>query len=117
MGQQRVLLGPVEAVDLVQEEHGSPLVDPLTGCGKHLSNVFDPRRGCREGLEDGIGVNGDQPGQGGLPGSRRTPQQHRDRPAGFDDAPESRFRAEQSGEADHLVEVAGTHLGCQRGDP
>ena len=95
-GQQGVLLGLVEPVDLVDEEHGAaaPLLQSPPRLVEHGPDVLDPRRGRRERLEAGRRRRGDQPRQRGLPGPRRSPQDHRHR-AGLHDRPERRPRVGQ----------------------
>ena len=69
MGQQRILLRLVEAVDLIDEQQRTPvtvtlldLLCPFDG----TADVLDPREYRGEAYEFGIGITGDQPCQGGL---------------------------------------------------
>ena len=73
--QEGILLGPVEAVDLVAEEHSPP--------PEHLSlfrfadDLLHPRYAIqhrRELHELPVGVLGNQSGNGGLAGPRRAPE-------------------------------------------
>ena len=79
MRKERVLLGPVEAVDLVDEEHGSqPIPVPPPPCTlDDLANVADTGQHRAEML---LGVPREQrqkPGKARLSRSRRTPEDQR----------------------------------------
>jgi hypothetical protein len=78
-GQQRILLGFVEAVDLVDKEDGaaSVLTAQVLGGGDGLANVFDPGQHGINGNEVGAGGVGDNLGQGGFTGARRTKKNQR----------------------------------------
>ena len=77
MGQQRVLLGLVEAMDLIDEQdraravQGKVLLGPGDD-GADLDNTAHHRRKSHEPGADGLCQ---QARQAGLAGSRRTPQQ------------------------------------------
>ena len=82
--QEHVLLGLVEAVDLVDEEHGAlaVLAQPPLGLGQRLAHVLDAGRGGREG-DQVLGRGGrQQTGQGGLAGAGRPPQDGGAHPVG-----------------------------------
>ena len=72
-GEQRVLLGLGEAVDLVEEEHRLAVVQvPLAGGGVHdRADVLDPGGHGAQLDETPLGRRGDQVGEGGLAGARR----------------------------------------------
>ena len=75
MGKKGVLLGPVEAVNLVAEQHRAPSHDPA-GFGllddlPHPGDTFDHRA---EFDELTIGVVGYEPGDGGLAGAGWSPE-------------------------------------------
>ena len=75
--QEDVLLGPVETVDLVDEEER-----PLPACGEALRVLEDfpdllhPRYDGGEGEETGLRPGGDDSGECRLAGSRHIFQQH-----------------------------------------
>ncbi len=85
-----VLLVLGEPVDLVQEEDGPALLlgQPLPRRGEDSANVPDARRCGGESFEMGIGTGGDQSGEGRLPRSRWSPEEHRYRPARLDESSE-----------------------------
>ena len=78
MGQEGVLLGLVEAVDLVDEEDRSPArpLELLPGLFDDLPDLLDPGEHRRKGDEVGLRLAGDDLGQGGLAGARRPPEDH-----------------------------------------
>ena len=75
VGQEGVLLGAVEPVDLVNEEQ-SPLADltPLGSSTEDLAQLGHPREGGGDLLEDQARAGGQQAGDGRLAASRRSPQ-------------------------------------------
>ena len=75
MREERVLLSPIEPMDLVAEKHRPPSHDQPRF--RLLDDLPDPRHpfGHRaEPHELALGVLGNQPGQRGLAGPRRAPQ-------------------------------------------
>ncbi len=78
--QQRVLLGLVEAVDLVEEQDRAlaVLAEPLLGPGEHLAHVLHAGAHRRQALEGPLGRRGDQLGERRLARAGRAPQ---DRPS------------------------------------
>ncbi len=74
--QKGVLLGLVEAVDLVTEEDRPPALQPLPllGLGNDLPNPGHPRGHGAERLEMPIGVGRNQVGESGLAGAGRAPE-------------------------------------------
>src|SRR5262249_51530883 len=75
MREKGVLLGPVEAMDLVAKEDRAATQYPSLFRLAH--NFFDPGNPVehrRELDKLPIGVMGDQPGNGGLAGPRRSPE-------------------------------------------
>jgi hypothetical protein len=81
-GQQAILLGPIEAVNFIDEQHRALAgLAALAGAGEDLAQVGNTGKHRRHGLEDMIGMIGDQPGNGCLATARRTPQQNRRQPA------------------------------------
>ena len=115
-GQQRVLLGLVEAVDLVQEEHrpATSAADPIARPRHHRPHLGATGRDGALLLKGGAGSVGDEAGQSRLAAAGRTMQDHRmgmpllDRPA------QRRSRRQHPLLADQLVEGARPHAGGQR---
>ena len=98
-GQQGVLLGLGEPVDLVEEEHGLAAVHVAGPVGvlHHRAHVLDPGGDRRQLDELAVGRGRDEVGQGGLAGARRPPQDRRDRagrsPAALDEPAQRAARA------------------------
>ena len=111
VGQERVLLGPREAMDLVdeQERAAAVLIAARGGRGHGLANVFHPGVDRRQG--DQVGADGlaDQPGQGGLSSPRRPPQQDRWKIPPRRELPEQLAGAEQVVLADELGQRSRAH--------
>ena len=90
--QERVLLRLVEAVDLVDEQHGPLAVErePLLGIGDSAPNLGHTGHDGRERREVGTDLASEEAGEGRLAGPRRAPEQQRrevaarDRPPGVD---------------------------------
>src|SRR5713226_48182 len=78
MRQEGVLLAPVEAMDLVDEEDGPAAAPRALGLrfGHHLADLLDAGQDGREGNEAGAGDLGHQKGQRGLAGAWRSPEDH-----------------------------------------
>ena len=90
-GQQRVLLGLVEAVDLVQEEDRVAAgAAALARARHHLAHLGAPGLDRGELLEGGVGVLGEHPRQRRLAGPGRPVEDHRVRLAGLDRGPQRR---------------------------
>ena len=110
-GQEGVLLGLVEAVHFIEEEDcrtaaagtdHARLIDgraDILDTGKH--------RGKRDEL--GVGGRGDQPSQGRLAGTRRSPQDQRMQPAALEQRPQRLAPSEHMGLTDHLGQVPRPH--------
>ena len=105
IGQEAVLLGAVEAVDLVHEQQGL-----LSGAGGGLrlgedllevGNAREDRRDGDEAQADGVG---EQARDAGLAGAGRSPQDHRGEPARRDHPADRAVGAGQMLLADDLVE-------------
>ena len=115
-GQEHVLLGLVEAVHLVDEEHGALAVlaqAPLR-LGQRLADVLDSGRGGREG-DEVLGRGGrQQPGQRGLACAGRPPQDGDAHPVALGQGPQRRAGPDEVLLAHHLVERAGSQPGGQR---
>ena len=80
-GQQGVLLGLVEAVDLIQEQHGGGLVQVPGGQGlvHDPADILDARGDGGQFNEFPARAAGDDVRQGGLARARRSPEDHRAR--------------------------------------
>jgi hypothetical protein len=104
-GQEAVLLGAVEAVNLVDEEHGpSAPGRQRVGLGEDLLEVGNAREHRADRDEPHPDRVGQEPGDAGLAGARRAPQDHRGELAGRDHPAD---RAIGPGEvllADHLAQ-------------
>ena len=78
MRQKRILLTLVEAVYLVNKQHGSPSsrsgLPGLINCRPDLLNTSEHRRDLNK---QGVIVRRDQSGERGLTNARRTPQDKR----------------------------------------
>ena len=95
-GQQRVLLGLVEAVDLVEEEDRRPARRAaLLGPRDHLADLGAAGVDRRELLEGAARPGGDDPRQRRLAGAGRAVEDGAVRLAGLDRDPQRRARAEQ----------------------
>ena len=78
VGQKRVLLGFVEAVDFVDEQDGAPAQAPQPlGIGHHRFDFLDAAQHRAEGDELAARDAGDQLGQRGLADAGRAPQNDR----------------------------------------
>ncbi len=82
MVQEGVLLGLVEAVDLVDEEDRAPAVQAqlLAGLGDHGADLLDPGEHGRKVDEVRTRLSGDDAREGGLSATRRAPQDHGEHP-------------------------------------
>ncbi len=77
VGQKGVLLGFVEAVNLIDEENGARVhLGGLRRRGHHLLDLLDAAQDGGELDEAGFRGLGDDLGQGGFAHSRRTPEDH-----------------------------------------
>src|SRR5581483_4593980 len=85
MRQECILLGFIEAVDLVDKNHGPGAILPRPfGIGHHLLNLFDPGQHGGELDELRLGHVGDDLRQRGLAGSGRPPEDERARVIALD---------------------------------
>ena len=118
MRQQGILLGLVPAVDFVHEQDGFLLVHApaLEGGIDDILQFGLAGQHRRKGLEMGLGLVGDDLGQGGLAGAGRPPQDDgREQPVGLDGAPQQLAGADDLLLPDELVQRARAHAGGQRG--
>ena len=116
VGQEGVLLGLVEPVDLVDEDHGAGPLDLVApGLLHHLSQVGHPGHHRAQADEMAVQGRGHDPGQGGFAAPRRTPEDHGGKqPAGLEGPPQQAAGAHQVRLAHKLVEGPGPHPGRQR---
>ena len=114
--QEGVLLGLVEAVDLVDEEHRAAAVHPLLLAGllDHRPDLLDPGQHRREMNEVRPGVTGDDAGECRFPAAGRPPEDHGKNPVGLGRMPDQRPLAHDLPLADELVQAAGPHALGQR---
>ena len=117
VGQERVLLSLVEAVDLVDEQDRALAAERQTvlGLGDQAADLLDSREHGGERREVGPGVRGEEGGKGRLPGARRAPQDHRVKVARLDGGAEQSPGPEQVRLANELVERLRPHPLGQRG--
>ena len=114
-GQQRVLLGAREAVDLVDEQHGLALPhrDATLGVVDDRAHVLDAC-GDRAELHEAA-ITSDEVRERGLARAGRTPQDERSRRGvGPDEANQRRAVGEQVRLPNDLVERARTHAHGER---
>ena len=106
--QQRVLLGAVEAVHLVEEEDRAlaVLAEAIAGAGDDLAHVLDARAHRRQRFERLGGDAGDEPGDRCLARAGRSPQHDRRQAVALDQDPQRTSRPEQVLLPDDLVEGA-----------
>ena len=113
-GQQGVLLGPGEPVDLVDEQDGRHPGHP--GGVDGGAHVLDPGRDRAELDEAPARGPADQGGDRGLAGAGRAPQDHRGRAGPVDQPAQGRSRGHEVRLPDELREVPGPHphsQGCR----
>ena len=107
--QQDVLLGPVEAVDLVQEQHRGHRRGTGAAPGAPARNFFSSAAepaGPGELQELVAGGLGQDPGQGGLAGAGRPPEHHGRQPAPGGEPAQGALGPEQVRLAHHLLHGA-----------
>ena len=119
IGKEHVLLGLVEAVDLVDEQQGglSQAGSPLGGRAERPAHLGHVRLHAAEPLEPRPGGSRDDPGQGGLPRAGRPVEDQRLDPVRLDGPAQEPARPQQVALPQELVEGAGAHAGRQRGAP
>ena len=106
--QEGILLGAIEAVDLVDEEQRLPAVAASHARRlEHLLQVRDTGKDRRYLLEGEIGLAGQKPRDRSLAGARRSPEDHRAERARPDHARQDAVRAGDVVLADHLRQNAG----------
>ena len=118
--EERVLLGLVEAVDLVDEQNrAAPARAPgPLGLGHHLADLLDAREHRRKRDEVRARRLGDEPREARLPRARRAPENHRLQQVALDGLPQRLAGRQQVLLAHVLVEGARAHaLGKRRAAP
>ena len=120
-GQQGVLLGLGEAVDLVEEEDRLPVVE-VAVAGRRLhdgADVLDPRCHCGQLDELAVRRSGDEVGQGRLAGAGRTPEDGAQRSGraarALDEPAQWAARSQDVRLAADLLDGGRTHADRQRG--
>ena len=103
--QQQILLGFVEAVNLVDEQHGAPATATLrTRFSNGLAQVLDPGEHRRQRNETGLRLPGEDAGQRRLPRPRTTPQDQRGQsPGALHKPPDKPIRPDEVRLADEFV--------------
>ena len=110
VGQESVLLGPVEAVDLIHEEECPFAVFPAAGgFVEGLAQIGHARKHRRQGDEMELRTPGQDPGQRGLPAPGRPPQDEAEDLAGIDHFPQGHAGTQQVLLTGHFVEGLGAH--------
>ena len=116
VGQERVLLGLVEAVDLVDEQdrllavEGEPLAS-LGDQGAHLGHAAHDRGDGHQPAPDGVGEHA---GEARLAAAGRAPEEERAEVAALQGPAQRAALADQVLVADDLVERPRAHSGRQR---
>ena len=114
-GQKAILLGPVEAVDLVDEQQrATPGGAALARALEDLAKLGHAREDRGQGFEFDIAGLRQQAGDGRLAGARRTPQDHGREPAGRRHAPNGPVGGQQVILSDHFGQAAGPQAIGQR---
>ncbi len=116
VGEEGVLLGLVEAMDLVEEEDGPGAVQSrsLLGAGDDRPDVGDSAHDRRQRLEVGPDRGGEEAGEARLAGPRRTPQEDRGEVAPLHGAAQRSALTDEVLLTDELVEGPWPHPGGQR---
>ena len=111
MGEQRVLLGLVESMDLVEEQHGPRAVEgePVLCLGDQRSHVRDAGHDRRDRREVRADLPGEQPREAGLAGPGRSPEDEAGEVAAGDAPAQGPALADEVVLADELVEAARPH--------
>ena len=119
IGQEHVLLGLVEAVDLVDEKTGSLAVvfQPPAGRLEHVAHILHARRRRREFHKPPLRLLGDDLGERRLAHAWRAVEDHRAEPVGLDQPPQEFSGADHLLLADILCQPPRSHPRRQRGRP
>ena len=109
--QEHVLLGLVEAMDLIDEQQGSLARrrEPVVGLYEQLAQLLDPGGHGADLLEVAAALAGQQPGERCLAGARRPVEDHGAEPIGRQEPPQELALAQKVLLADELVERRRPH--------
>ena len=115
VAEQHVLLGLVEAVDLVEEEDRAPAVvfEPAASVVEDVADVLDAHGRGVAPLKGLVGGSGDDLGEGGFSRAGRAVEQHAGQGVGGEHASKHPAFAEEVLLPDELVERAGPHADGQ----
>jgi hypothetical protein len=116
IGQQRVLLGFVEAVNLVDEQQRAlALAFEGVACfGEHVADVFHAAGDGIELAEPGAGLTREQVGERGLSRAGRTVENHCRQAVGLDEASQQLSFAQEVLLTDELIQRARPHAAGER---
>ena len=120
VGQQGVLLGAVEAVELVDEEHRAPAAPAPPCAARSIASrtSFTPASTAESGDELRVRAFAEQPRERRLAAARRPPEDQRGEVALLDQGAQRGAGRDEGVLAAHLVEGAGPHaLGERRAEP
>ncbi len=119
VGEEGVLLGSVEAVDLVHEQDRAKAAATalVLGLGNDLADLPHAREHGGERHETGAGHRSHQRGQGGLARAGRSPKDHRVQLACLDGRAQDAARPQEVLLADDLVQGAWPHPVGEGGFP
>ena len=110
MREKGVLLGFVEAVNLVDEDDGAVAgAGFMLGYGHDLLDFLDARENRAEGNEFGACQSGDEAGKRSFPAARRSPEEHGDKIVAFDLNSKRLAGTEKSFLADEFIKRAWPH--------
>jgi hypothetical protein len=108
VGQEAVLLGAVEAVDLVDEQQGAlPDGAPAAGGGEDLAQVGHAGEGGRHRFEGQVAAVREEAGDGRLPHAGRTPQDGGAEALRRDHATQRGVRGQEVVLPDDLIQLGG----------
>src|SRR5690606_33602477 len=116
VGQKRVLLGLVPAVNFVDEQGGALAIQlaPLAGHVNRLANLLDPGQDGVDGDEVAARAVGDDHSQRRLARARRAIEDERRKLVGLNGAAQQAAGTDDVALAGELVERARPHAGGQR---
>ena len=108
--QKGILLGAVEAVDFVDEQHGAvPGLAALARAIENFAQICNAGKHRAQRFELQIRMARQQPRDGGFPAAGRPPQNMRSKPSRGDHAPDHAFSTQQVILADHLIQLTRAH--------
>jgi hypothetical protein len=110
------LLGPVEAVQLIDEQNGPPagLLQFGAGFQEQIAHLLDPGGGGVDLAKMALAVLGDDVGQRGFTCARRAVEDHGTEAVGLEHAPQQLAGAEEMVLADEFIDRARPHARGQR---